>query len=264
MDTSEVPDYARWSRLDGKGVVVLGAGQGIGRQACHALAQSGARVLCVDSDADAAGRIAREVDGFPCQADITGRAGMESVFARAAAVLEQPYGVVDIVGRALIAPIDAVDDTQYEQQLDLVFRHAWLAVQLGTRWLAGAPDGVLVFVGSLSGETALPQQALYGAQKAALHHLVRCAAVEYGPRGIRVNTVAPGPTHTPRLDAMMGERWGSLERSIPLRRAGQAADIAAAILYLASPMARHVTGQTLVVDGGSVATISRPTTNEAA
>lgn len=257
-DDSPVPRYADLVRLDGQGFVVLGAGQGIGRQACHALAQAGAQVLCVDTQEAAVTAVATEMGGVPCVADVTTRAGMESVFALAASRLQRPGGVVDIVGRAHIGPIARVDDEAYRQQVDLVFRHAWLAVQLGGEWLVRAGGGSIVLIGSLSGEAALPNQALYGSQKAALHHLGRCAAVEYGPQGVRVNTVAPGPTRTPRLLELMGDDWSPIEQSTPLRRAAEAADIASVVLFLASPLARHVTGQVIVVDGGSVSTISRP------
>jgi NAD(P)-dependent dehydrogenase (short-subunit alcohol dehydrogenase family) len=92
----------------------------------------------------------------------------------------------------------------------------------------------------------------YGAAKAALHHLVRGAAQELAADGIRVNAVAPGLTRTPRLDAANPPAfWDEQSRHIPLGRPAAPADIAAAVLYLSTPMARHVTGHVLPVDGGA-------------
>jgi NAD(P)-dependent dehydrogenase (short-subunit alcohol dehydrogenase family) len=109
----------------------------------------------------------------------------------------------------------------------------------------------MVFVASASGITGSPGHAPYGAAKAALMALVRSAAVELGPSGVRVNAVAPGVVWTPRVSAFLGEegRQNNIENT-PLRRVAQPSDIAAAILFLASDLAGYVTGQTLLVDGG--------------
>lgn len=247
------------ARLDGKGFVVLGAGQGIGRQVSHALAQAGASLLCIDRTKEVAERIAAETGGVPVTADVTKRADMEKVFSLAKSTFDRPGGIVDIVGRAEIGPIGALDDTKFDEQIDVVFRHAWLAIQLGGAWLAEAGGGSIVLVGSISGVTPAPNQAFYAAQKAAVHQLVRAAAVEYGPRGVRVNTVAPGTTRTARLMELVGENWPAIEATVPLRRTADPADIASVALFLSSPLARHVTAQTIVVDGGISSTVMRPT-----
>lgn len=257
-DSSPVPNFAGMVRLDGKGFVVLGAGQGIGRQVCHALAQAGATPLCVDVDTNIAGKIADETNGIPCVADITKRTDMQKVFELAQDKLAQPGGIVDIVGRAEIGPISALTDETYEEQHDVVFRHAWLAIQIGAPWLAAAGGGSIVLVGSISGVIPSPNQAFYGSQKAAVHHLARAAAVEYGPNGVRVNTVAPGITRTARLMELVGDNWPAVEATIPLRRAADPADIARVVLFLCTPLARHVTAQTIVVDGGTSSTVMRP------
>jgi NAD(P)-dependent dehydrogenase (short-subunit alcohol dehydrogenase family) len=103
----------------------------------------------------------------------------------------------------------------------------------------------------VSGLTSAPQHAAYGAFKAALMSLVRSGAVELGPHGVRVNAVAPGVVWTPRVSAYLGEEGRSRNAAnAPLRRVALPADIAAAILFLASDLSAYVTGQTLVVDGG--------------
>ena len=249
-DSSPVPDYLSLVRLDGRLVVVLGAGNGIGRQVSHALAQAGARVVCVDREAPLAEFVAGEVAGIPVTADVTRREEVERVFAEAVAAAPV-RGVVDIVGMPRLGPLRDLDDAGWRWQLDMVLTHAFLAVQIGGQAVAQAGGGSLVFVGSLAGLATLPGQVAYGAAKAALHHLVAGAARELGPRGVRVNAVAPGFVHTPRLNSLLStEQWAQIDAQIPLGSAAQPAEIAATILFLSSDLASHVTGQTLSVDGG--------------
>src|SRR3712207_3615037 len=111
--------------------------------------------------------------------------------------------------------------------------------------------GVMTFIASVSGITSAPLHAPYGAAKAGLVSLIRTAAVELGPKGIRANGVAPGVVWTPRISALLGDkgRQGQAENA-PLRRVARPADIAAATLFLSSPLASYISGQVLVVDGG--------------
>jgi NAD(P)-dependent dehydrogenase (short-subunit alcohol dehydrogenase family) len=109
----------------------------------------------------------------------------------------------------------------------------------------------MVFVGSMAGNRVVPNQAIYGSAKAALHHLVQCAANEHGGKRVRVNAIAPGFIRTPRLEEILSpEQWKLVEGAIPLQQAATPAEIAATILFLASDLSRHVTGQVLAVDGG--------------
>ncbi|QHE85514.1 SDR family NAD(P)-dependent oxidoreductase [Hydrogenophaga sp. BPS33] len=258
FDDTAAPDYAGLLRLDGRGFVVLGAGQGIGRQVALALGQLGGEVLCVDRDIEHAQRVAGQVGGVAVAADVTQRGELERVFAHAAERLSRPYGVVDIVGMAAIQRLLDTGDDTYEQQHALVFRHVFLALQLGGRMLAARGEGAMVVVGSLSGLTAVEGQALYGAFKAGVHHLVRGAAAEFGASGVRVNTVAPGATKTPRLVATLGPDWRRVSDALPLRRVADPHEIASVIAFLCSDMAVHMTGQTLAVDGGASVASSRP------
>ena len=254
-DRSPVPDFASLLRLDGRGYMVLGAGQGIGRQTVHALRQAGADVFCVDRDSAAAHRVAAEVGGVAGIGEVTSRDDMQRLLREALANLPRFQGIVDIVGVAHIAPLADFDDKAYSEQHDIVFRHAFLAVQLGAPILAEAGGGSITFVGSINGlmPTVSPDVPLYGAAKASLHHFARWAAYQYGPAGVRVNTVAPGLTKTPRVMQMMGEKMAQQALSIPLRRCADPSDIASVILFLASDLARHVTGQVIAVDGGTTA-----------
>jgi NAD(P)-dependent dehydrogenase (short-subunit alcohol dehydrogenase family) len=250
-DDTPVPDYSGLLRLDGRRFVVIGAGQGIGRQATHALASVGARTLCVDLEADRAQDIAAEVDGIPWSGDATKRADAERLFADAERQLGGIDGIVDIVGMSHYASLLELDDEEWDWHFDIVLRHAYLAMQLGGRVMARDGGGVMVFVASVSGMSSAPRHAAYGAAKAGLMALVKSGAVELGPSGVRVNAVAPGVVWTPRVSAFLGEegRQRNAENA-PLRRVAQPADIASALLFLASDLAGYVSGQTLVVDGG--------------
>jgi NAD(P)-dependent dehydrogenase (short-subunit alcohol dehydrogenase family) len=155
------------------------------------------------------------------------------------------------VGMARYATLLDVTDEDWDWHFDIVLRHAYLSVQLGGPLLAATGTGVMAFVASVSGLTSAPRHAAYGAAKAGLMALVRSAAVELGPAGIRVNAVAPGVVWTPRVAAFLGDEGRARnEANSPLRRIAQPADIAAALLFLCSDLAGFVSGQTLVVDGG--------------
>jgi NAD(P)-dependent dehydrogenase (short-subunit alcohol dehydrogenase family) len=252
-DSSAIPNYASLLALNGRGYMVLGAGDGMGRQTCHALAQVGARVLCVDRDAELASTVAREVGGIPFVADVTARTDMQRAFQTAEEKFGADFrGLVDIVGVAQIGELSAVDDASWGRQFDIVLRHAYLAIQLGGPVLARRGGGSMVFVGSISGLVSVAKQAAYGTAKAALHHLVRCAAHELGPAGVRVNAVAPGFVRTPRLlKALSEDFWQRVSDVNPSRRVAIPADIASAILFLCSDLAGYVTGNILTLDGGT-------------
>ena len=250
-DDSPVPDYQGRLRLDGRSFVVIGAGQGIGRQATHALAGAGARTFCVDREPDLATDVAEEVGGVPWSGDATDRADVERMFGDAESALGRVDGMVDIVGMARYASLLDTDDDSWDWHHDIVLRHAYLALTVGARALQRAGGGSAVFVASVSGLTAAPLHAAYGAAKAGLMALVKSAAVELGPSGIRVNAVAPGVVWTPRVSAYLGEEGRDRNAALaPLRRVALPEDIAAALLFLASDLSSYVTGQTLVVDGG--------------
>jgi NAD(P)-dependent dehydrogenase (short-subunit alcohol dehydrogenase family) len=250
-DDSPVPDYLARLRLDGRPFVVLGAGQGIGRQTTHALSQAGASLLCVDNDERRAREIASEVGGVACVADIRDRVQVERVISEAIAAFGSLHGIVDIVGAARYSKFLATTDADWQWTFDMVLRHAFLVAQVGGGALADGGGGVLAFVASISGLTSSPMHAAYGAAKAALMSLVRSVAVELGPRGVRVNAVAPGGTLTPRmLEVLSPEERTRVAQVVPSRRLSDPSEIASGLLFAVSDLASNVTGQVLVVDGG--------------
>ncbi|WP_206996435.1 SDR family NAD(P)-dependent oxidoreductase [Trinickia mobilis] len=249
--SNTLPDYLSLLRLDGRGFVVLGAGQGIGEQTVHALAQAGARVLCVDKEEPLARNIAEAAGGIPCAADATSRADMQRVFDTAREHFGRVHGVVDIIGVAGIKPLSAVDDASWDQQFDIVVRHAYLAIQIGGEMMKADGGGTFAFVGSLAGDRAIPNEVAYASSKAALHHLVRCAGAEYARHNVRINAVSPGFVRTPRLRQRLDEAtWAAIDGAIPIGRAATPADIAGHLLFLASDLSAHMAGEIINVDGG--------------
>jgi NAD(P)-dependent dehydrogenase (short-subunit alcohol dehydrogenase family) len=248
-DGSPVPDYGAMLRLDGRTFVVLGAGQGIGRQAAHALASQGAYVVCVDLDERLTGEIAAEVGGTACVADARKASEVERVVDETVGQLGALDGVVDIIGVARWAALVDMPEDDWDWCHDMVVRHAFHVVKYAGRAMSANGRGTMVFVASISGISSAPFHAAYGAAKAGLMSLVRSAAIELRPTDIRVNAVAPGVIATPRAVSSRGVAAEDMANG-SLDSMGRTRDIASTVLFLASDLAHYVTGQTLVVDGG--------------
>ena len=120
-----------------------------------------------------------------------------------------------------------------------------------------AREGVVFYVASTSGLLALPHGAAYGAVKAGLLHLTRILAVEWGPYGVRVSGIAPGVFRTDMTrDLFADRRWATRRQAqIPLRRFGEPEDVKGLAVFLASPASDHITGQTIIIDGGACLTV---------
>jgi NAD(P)-dependent dehydrogenase (short-subunit alcohol dehydrogenase family) len=253
FDDQEIADYQALLSLKGRSYVVAGAGIGIGRQTCHALAQVGAEaIICADIDRERAEAIAAEVgNGIPWAGDITSREGVEELAAVAEAELGKVDGLVDIVGQAAVANIFEMTDEMWDAQLDLNLKHVFLLAQIFGRRMSRTGGGSMVFIGSIDGIYNSALHAAYGTAKAGLMAFVQTAAVELGPLGIRVNSVAPGHTVTPRMAEMWDE---DLQEEIaavsPLGRIGQTQDIAGTILFFLQDLSQHITGRNLIVGGG--------------
>jgi NAD(P)-dependent dehydrogenase (short-subunit alcohol dehydrogenase family) len=250
IDETPVPDYASRLRLDGRVVVVLGAGQGIGRQVAHAAAAAGATVCCGDLAEARATRVAEEVGGVAWTGDVTRREEVQRLFDELEETTTGVTDVVDIVGDATWAALLDVEDEDWDRQFALNLRHAFYAMQIGARTMAaGGRSGAMAFVASPDGAIASPLHAPYGAAKAGLISLVQTGAIELAPLGIRVNAIGPGSALTaghPRSAQSITQ----YESIIPLGRMQDATDMASVLLFLLSDLARNITGQMLFVDGG--------------
>lgn len=252
-DQSPVPAYQELLHLDGRNLVVVGAGQGMGRQTSHALAQCGARVVCVDIDDTLAHEIAEEVGGVAWTGDVTKSSEVARLVAEAASALGGPLGgFVDIVGIAKWAGALEMDEDTWDSQFDICLRHAYLLGQhIGQHMVDTGTQGTMVFIASVHGLTASVRHGAYGAAKAALISWVRTLGAELGPDGIRVNAVAPGAILTPRVSAALDDDGKQRSAALaPLGKNGLPLNIASAALFLTSELSAFMTGQTIVVDGG--------------
>lgn len=239
-------------RLTGRVIAVLGVGPGIGLETARRLSRAGAVVACVDIDPERAVAAAGDVDGFPVVADLLDPAGFDHAMDALTAAGRGPLrGVVDVVGGSIGGALTEAGEDLIDRTLDLNLRHAFRVIRRAGPMIEAGGGGALVFVGSLAGVVSSPSQAVYGSAKAALHHLVRCAGVELGPRGVRVNAVAPGLVATPRMvERFTPGAFARMEAATPLRRIMQPSDIARVIAFLACDMSAAVTSQTIVVDAG--------------
>lgn len=253
-DDTPVPSYPDLLKLEGRGFIVVGAGQGIGRQATHALAQAGANLFVIDNQDALAKEIADEVAGTPWVADARDRGEVERAVAEAKKALGRIHGLVDIVGMARWGALLEVSDEDWDWTFGMVLRHAFLFSQAAGKAMETDGGGVMTFVASVSGVTSAPKHAAYGAAKAGLMSWVRTIAVELGPKNIRANAVAPGGVLTPRVAKLLGDEGRKAqEPNVPLRRMAVPSDVAGAILFLSSDLSAFINGQTLIVDGGVIA-----------
>lgn len=251
FDSEEVPAYLQRMAMKGQVCAVVGGGRGIGRQTAHALSQAGAEVICIDADIGRAKVVATEVGGHAWQLDATRTEAVNATLQEIASEFGRLDTVVDIVGASMGAALLDIDDALIQRNFELNLFQAMQVTRAAGEVMARSGGGAVVLIGSAAGISNLPNQAIYGSAKAALHHFVRYAATELGHLGVRVNAVAPGYVRTQRMvERFSDERWEEIAQNTPLQRAGDTADIAGAALFLCSGLSAFVTGQVLVADGG--------------
>lgn len=238
--------------------VVTGAARGIGRGIAAILGAEGARVVICDVDAAAAHATASELgaDGIEALAvhvDVTDRTAVEAM----AATVQARLGRIDIVAaNAGIYPnlkLSDVDDATWDLVMDINVKGALHTVQACLPAMLARGYGRVVLMSSITGPiTGQPGYTVYGASKAAMLGFMRSAAVELATAGVTINAVLPGNVQTPGLDGTGAEHQQRMLSSIPMGHFANPADVGWAVRFLASPEARYITGQTLIVDGGQV------------
>ena len=249
------PDFG----LDGMSALVTGAARGLGRAISLALANAGADVALGLRRAEDAEDLAAEIvamgrRSMRVQMDVLDAA---QITAAVNAVVESFGGIDILVNNAGLGPPETPVEDATELDFDLTFdlnvKGLFLTSQAVGRVMIAQGSGKIVNLSSQAGFIALPGEAIYCASKAAVSHLTKCLAVEWGRYGINVNAVAPTFIKTPgTAPALSDPDFASdvLERIAGLHRVGEPVDVAGAVVYLASPAASLVTGTTLMVDGG--------------
>jgi NAD(P)-dependent dehydrogenase (short-subunit alcohol dehydrogenase family) len=237
--------------------LVTGATSGIGRATATALAASGIHVAVSGRDkarGDQAVAAIRASGGRAdfVPADLRDAASAAQLAAAAETVLGHVDILVNNAGYGAFGPTAGTTETAFDEMFALNVKVPYFLVAALAPGMAGRGAGVIVNVSTMVAEFGLDGMALYGSTKAALELLTKSWSAEFGPQGVRVNAVAPGPVSTEGTEGMR-EAQGYLASLAPARRMGTPQEIAAAIAYLASPNAAFTQGVVLPVDGGRVA-----------
>jgi NAD(P)-dependent dehydrogenase (short-subunit alcohol dehydrogenase family) len=240
-------------RLDGRVALVTGAGRGIGRACALALARAGADVVAVSRSATDLHALAGEVRALgrratPVACDVTDSARVRALVAD----LPQLDVLVAAAGTNFPQPLLEVSEERLDTLLDLNVRATFVVVQAAARSMVAGGGGSIVAISSQMGHVGAPRRSVYCATKHAVEGLVKAAAVELAPLGVRVNSVAPTFVETPMTAPFLADSdfRADVERRIPLGRVGHVDDVTGAVVYLASDAAALVTGTSLLVDGG--------------
>jgi NAD(P)-dependent dehydrogenase (short-subunit alcohol dehydrogenase family) len=243
--------------LEGHRALITGAARGIGRDSALALAEAGAHVVLGVRTLDSADEVLDENRGAGGSAsaielDVTrlddARAAIDAVVAESGAI----NILVNNAGGGIGGPAIDVTEADFDAVWALNVRSSFFLSQHVVRQMP-ASGGAIVNVASQAGLVALPGESSYCVAKAAVIHMTRCHAVEWGSRGVRVNAVAPTFIETDGTADALGDdafRADVIERIAALHRIGTPREVSAAIVFLASPAASMITGQTLAVDGG--------------
>jgi NAD(P)-dependent dehydrogenase (short-subunit alcohol dehydrogenase family) len=240
------------SRFSGRKVIVTGGGSGIGAATCRLLAAEGAAVTVLDRVADAAREVADEVDGHAEVVDVRNSAAVTAAVDRAAEAMGGLTDLVNNAGVGLAKPLVDVTDKEWDLLVGVNLTGTFNCLRAAVPHLRRSGGGSIVNNASLTAIRPTPGEGPYSAAKAAVLNLTQTAAIELAP-DIRVNAVAPGMVHTPLTDIVVANpAWrAAAEAGTPLGRVGTAEEVAAVIAFLCSDAASYMTGQTVVVDGGS-------------
>jgi NAD(P)-dependent dehydrogenase (short-subunit alcohol dehydrogenase family) len=245
-----VTDYAGLFRLDGRQALVVGAGSGIGRETALALAAHGAQVVCADRD----GGSAEQTAGL-----IGARARSEVLDVGDFAAIRQTADALDHVEILAFTPATNVrrrivdyTDEEIDRVIALNLRASFELVRVFGAAMASRGRGSIVAFSSIRAATVEPGQSVYAMTKAGLEALVRAAATEFGPCGVRVNAIRPGVVETPLTAQIRSQPdwYDAYASKSVLGRWAKAGELAGAVVFLASDAGSFVTGSTLTVDGG--------------
>jgi NAD(P)-dependent dehydrogenase (short-subunit alcohol dehydrogenase family) len=244
--------------LTGKVALVTGAARGLGRAISLALAHAGADVALGLRDVNAAGDIQQAIEALgrralPLQMDMT---SLDQIF-RAVDDAVAHFGRLDIlVNNAGVAPenpAEQVREADYDLTVGINLKGTFFCSQAAGRVMIRQKGGRIINMSSQAGFVALPTESIYCMTKAGISHLTKCLAIEWGKHNILVNAVAPTFIRTPGTEECLANpefRADVVERIAALHRIGEPMDVAGAVVFLASPAASLITGQTLVIDGG--------------
>lgn len=244
-------------RLDGQTALVTGAGAGIGRAIALTFAGAGAAVVVTDLHAETAGAVAREIAGSGGRAtglacDVTKEADLAAAVDAAVRNFGGLTILVNNAGGGGPKPFD-MPMPDFRWAFDLNLFSLFRLTQLAAPHMEQAGGGAVLNISSMAGDNRNARMASYGSSKAAVNHLTRNIAFDLGPKGIRVNAIAPGAIKTAALATVLTPQIeAAMLKHTPLGRLGEPSDIANAALFLCSRASAWISGQVLTVSGGGV------------
>ena len=238
--------------LDGRTAVVTGGGSGIGRATCRRMTEEGARVAVFDVDAPSAEQVAKEIGGVAFGVDVGDPDAMTAAVDAAASELGGLSIIYNNAGTSAFNRLHELDVSEWDRVLRVNLTGVWAGIRAAVPHIRAAGGGSIVSTASISGTRPAAGEGPYSASKAAVAALTASAALEYGPT-IRVNAVSPGMIRTTMTAPWFEYMPDQEERFVtgtPVGRVGEPEDIADVVVFLCSDLARFVTGQNIVVDGG--------------
>lgn len=240
-------------RFAGRSVLVTGGASGIGEATCRLFAAEGATVTVLDRNEQGAHRVADAVGGRAVVADVRDAEAVNRAVLDAAEAMGGLTDLVNNAGAGMAKPLIDYTDKEWALLIGVNLTGTFHGIRAAAPIMLEAGGGSIVNNASLTGIRPTRGEGPYSAAKAGVLNLTQTAAVELAP-SVRVNAVAPGMVHTPLTDIVVAnDDWRSAaESGTPLGRVGTAEEVAQVIAFLASDAASYVTGQTVVVDGGSV------------
>ncbi|OEV07914.1 SDR family NAD(P)-dependent oxidoreductase [Streptomyces nanshensis] len=247
--------------LDGKVVLLVGASAGIGADAARVFAEDGAALMLVARTEEPLAALTRELTGEGhdvayTTGDISDAASVAAFVDATVARFGRLDGAFNNAAMTQGGRLDAVPEAEFDRIMAVNVKGTWLCVREEVRVMERQGSGSIVNVSSIGGLRGSSGMGAYQATKHAVIGLTRTAAHDFGPLGIRVNALAPGPTETPMLDETRRAIPGGVEARIaatPLRKAGTGAEVGATAAFLLGDRAGHISGAVLPVDGGFLA-----------
>lgn len=238
------------SLLDQRVAVVTGAGQGIGLEIARSLTGHGARVVVADIDADLVGKAAAEIGGIGLTCDVTSEEQVGNLVAEAVRNFGRLDVFVNNAGITRDASLKKMTVADFDAVISVHLRGTWLGVREASAVMREQKSGSIINISSLSGKSGNPGQTNYSAAKAGIVGLTKAAAKEVAHHNVRVNAIQPGLIRTAMTAAMPPEVFAEREAAIPMKRAGEPAEVAGAVVFLASDLSSYVTGAVIEVGGG--------------